>query len=388
MKVETITYLDSSSNYGQVLQAYALQRFLINLGFESEVVRFSGSFSGGGLLAKFRSISLKKLVDLLSGERARRKSELLERQRKDLKRGFQGFIDQYISVTPQFTDISQLRNNPPVADAYICGSDQIWGRPLAEENTAAWFLDFVPEGIPRISYAASIGRELSNDELPILARYLKKFSSIGVREADAADVCKSLGYDAKVVLDPTMLLDADDWLNLASEVSNEANHYLFAYFINIQSASDISWIEMNEWRSSTQLDVRAVYSDGYIPATKIIPNVEPEYLSVPEWLAAIRDASAVATTSFHGTVFSILFHKHFISFPLKGRDRSNARLITLLSALGLKDRIYSPDRSIQEQMEAEIKWDGVDAALDRLKQDSANFIKLSLADTAMQLGQK
>lgn len=387
MKVDTITYLNSSSNYGQILQAYALQRCLQNLGFESEVIRFIGLNSKRSLFAKIHGISVEKLLDFISGKRARRKLDYLERRRRDSMRGFGDFIDQHIRVTRAFDDITQLRNEPPVADAYICGSDQIWGRPLLDNNTAAWFLDFVPEGAPRISYAASIGRELNSDELPLLAGYLDNFHSIGVREKDAAEVCRSLGYDAKVVLDPTMLLETDTWLSLASEVSCARESYLFAYFLNVQRSSDVSWSETQEWLSGEHLGVRAVYSDGYLPARAIIPNVEPEYLSISEWLAAFRDANSVVTTSFHGTAFSILFHRPFISFPLKGRDRSNTRLITLLSSLGLENRIYNPRKSIKEQMKAGIDWDKVDDALAELKAESFNFITTSLASVSPRNGQ-
>lgn len=380
MIIKHITFLDTANNYGQVLQCFALQRYLISLGHDAELIRFNpmkgdslqGNASGlGGIAAVVRKLLQGRLEEKIL---ARRNAIL------DKERDFAGFVSEHIKCTKMYEGIDALRTNPPKAEAYICGSDQIWGKNLLDEENAAWFLNFGDESVRRIAYAPSIGRDYSKEELPAFKRYLSRFQSISTREESAALQCRRLGFKAEVVADPTLLLKGKDYLDLVNNVVESKDEYLFAYILNIRNKEGIFWDEVSRYVSCSNLNVRAVYSSGYYQARKLIPNINPECATIQEWIAAIRDARCVITTSFHGAVFCILLHKPFIVFPLPERKRANDRLTTLLSSLGLCDRMYDPSASFAEQMGRHIAWEKVDGRLDSLRVKSRRYLERALVD--------
>lgn len=376
--IKHITFLDTSNNYGQVLQCYALQRQLIRLGHDAKLIRFRPSKSAvaskdtlgfGEVMTIVRRLVKGGLVEKFL---AKKNATL------DKRRDFVGFISEYISCTKEYDGIGALRENPPEADVYLCGSDQIWGKSLLDEESAAWFLDFGGDEIRRVAYAPSIGREYAAEELPVFKRYLSRLQFVSTREESAAQQCQQLGFRAAVVVDPTLLLRSEDYLDLASGIPESASEYLFAYILNVRDKNDVSWREVSRFVSASKLKIRAVYSSGYYQARSLLPNVEPERATVQEWIAAIRDARYVITTSFHGTVFCILLHKTFIVFPLRGRERANDRLVTLLSNLGLEDRLYTPSTAFKDQMMKPTSWEKVDERLESLRACSRHFLEWSL----------
>lgn len=185
-------------------------------------------------------------------------------------------------------------------------------------------------------------------------------------------------FDAKVVADPTLLLDYRDYLDLKTGIEKDRENYLFAYILNVRSKEDTSWNEIARYVDGSRLSVRAVYSSGCYQARPLIPNIEPELSTVQEWLAAIRDARCVITTSFHGVVFCVLFHTPFVVFSLAGRRRANDRLIALLSHLGLSERLYAPSEPFSRQMNKPIDWDRVDKRLSSLGWASKKFLSQAL----------
>lgn len=351
---------------------------MTHLGYDAELIRYRPKAS---CASKFRMPKIAKIgviVHKLAQGRIREKVLARRNMELDKKRDFNKFVQEHIKCSKEYEGIESLRADPPRATVYLCGSDQIWGKNLLDKESAAWFLDFGDEEVSRIAYAPSIGRDYDEDEIPVFKRYLSRFQSISTREESAAQLCRQLGFKAEVVIDPTLLLDCNDYLDLIGSVEKSEGNYLFAYILNVKNKNDISWREVSKYISDTKLDVRAVYSSGYYQARRLLPGIDPEYLTVQEWIAAIRDANCVITTSFHGAVFCILLNKPFIAFPLLGRKRANDRLLTLLSNLDLTDRLYSPIASFKDQMEKPIAWEKVNRHLDSLRARSRGYLEQAL----------
>ena len=299
-------------------------------------------------------------------------------------RHFDAFRDNNLCLYPSaYSSIDELKSEPPDAEAYIVGSDQVWGFPFDDHNTEGWFLNFGSKDTRRISYAASIGRTLTEKEIPAFARLISKLDYISVREKSAKDLCARCGIESEVVLDPTLLLKAADYEKLIKNerTINPAESYIFAYILNVAFAKDLQWGQIRAYAESKQLPVVPVYSSGYYSQYPIIPNVPAMYPSIPQWLSLVRNAQSVVTSSFHGTVLSILFERPFLSIllPQSRGNRGGDRIETLLRSLGIEDRIFNPKLSFMKQMEAPIDWNLVRERLEVLRGQSLDFIRNSLS---------
>lgn len=316
-------------------------------------------------------------------EKRRTKLELKlknENDRNNPQRQFEKFRQEHLQMTDRiYNSYTELQANPPKADVYITGSDQVWHNPYSEEETKGWFLQFGSNKVKRLSYAASIGRIIEGSELQQLHSFLKRFDAISVREESACQQCKHLGFNAEVCVDPTMLLSVDTYKRMASPQQNAGNAYAFIYVLNVRTSNEVYWPQINEYLKECNLEIKSVTGSGYYQGRELIEGNKNLLATIPEWLSYIEHTQCVFTTSFHGTVFSILMHKPFLTIGLKGKySRSNARMEQLLSALGIPERMFDSRKSVREQMEAPIHWEDVDIKLEQLKSSSLDFLKKNL----------
>ena len=171
MRIGVVTYWSSDDNYGQQLQCFALQQYLISQGHDAFLIKYLPPKRMLTFFEKIlKKVTLQNVANLITGERKKNRkfqaNEMLlkkENEKKNKARHFSDFRRRYIRSTETiYGSISELRQNPPSADIYICGSDQVWNNPILDENTAGWFLDFGEA--KRIAYAVSIGRNISKKE--------------------------------------------------------------------------------------------------------------------------------------------------------------------------------------------------------------------------------
>lgn len=383
MRIGVITYWATSNNYGQVLQCYALQRALISLGHRPYIIRFNPFAKLPTLGERLRGMNAAKLLSVITGQRKKDKAQLAYITKKDFQRDFDSFRSNYLNLSPRiYSSLAELRSDSPVADIYVCGSDQVWHNSLADPETAAWFLDFGTVQ-KRVAYAASIGRTIKDKEIKKFSYYLSKFSSISLRESDATDFCRSIGFkDAQTVLDPTLLLEAADYPVCRTQAGDDSGNYLFAYIVNVTERDALIWNEVGRYSAERGLSVRPVYSSGYRTCVEFLSDEYPsEWPTVPQWLSMICNSDCVVTTSFHGVALSILMHKPFLSIPLGGKKASaNSRVHTLLHSLGLSNRILDNGADFAEKMDSPIDWADVDARLATLRADSRRFLELALCE--------
>jgi hypothetical protein len=246
-------------------------------------------------------------------------------------RQFSKFMFENMSLTELY-NAETIENNPPQADAYICGSDQIWA------GDDAFYLSFAPSNALKIAYAPSFGgmttfpkeKELRMREL------IGKLDKVGMREQSGVDVCRRLGIASAVkVVDPTLLLNKEDYQKI-SITATINKPYAFVYLLG--NPIDISISEISKYVKSKGLEMVYVASQQRIDKH---PKIEP---TINEWLGYISNADLVITNSFHCVVFSLIFHRRFISIPLSdGCRRMNTRIEEILNETHLKQCIAYGD---------------------------------------------
>ena len=225
------------------------------------------------------------------------------------------------------------------------------------------FLKFVPDNVKKIAYAASFGVdtwEYNDKQRTNCAKYANRLDAVSVRESTGIALCKDfLGVDATCVLDPTLLAGADAYKPLLKEKTEE-QEYLFAYILDITPENQ-SYVEC----IAKSKGLKAIIKSADKHAT----------LSVEEWLSMIANSSIVVTDSFHGTVFSILFHREFYS--IVNTARGGTRFSSLLNPLGLDHRMGDVSQ-LQSFGDSPIDWKQVDHSLTQQRRDSMNFLTNAL----------
>lgn len=386
MRIGIVTYWSSSDNYGQQLQCFALQKYLIGLGHDTYLIKYMPTNHIPLWRRIARSIKYRLLVSSEQKEKDKKLKLICERNNLlNCRRGFKEFRDKYIKSTEiVYRNIKELRHNPPDADIYICGSDQVWNNSLKDPDTAGWFLDFGKPTAKRISYAASIGRDIDSSEINRFTKYLKNFNAISVREQKAYALCHQLGFDKSIIaIDPTLLLNSSayDSIVIDSNGTDVAGKpYVFIYTLNIRTAEEIYWDDFQKIIAKGGLQIRSVSSSGYLPARELLPGVQNEQATIPEWLSLIKHSEYVITTSFHGVVFCLLYHKPFYAVLLNNEySKGNDRIISLLEFLHLSNLIVSNSESLKQINFENIDWIDIDAMIALLRQKSTHFIDDTLS---------
>ena len=356
-KVAVQTFWTSRYNYGQILQGYALQRFLLQKGYDAYIIRFDS------LLSKLKEL-------LLTGI----KGKLLTYYRQGELRHFEEFKKnkiQYSSI--RYNTFSKLQNCPPQADFYIVGSDQVWTYMKNIERRKGYLLCFGNRETKKLAYAASFGRNsLEENEIEFYKLALKSFNFIGVREKTGIDICKNLGVQAYWVVDPVVLLLASDWRNLKVSIVNRTTKpNVFLYFL-ANGVQNPAIYKILDSLSSIYTLYYTNSSDSFDKRMNITPTIV-------EWISYVDNCDYVVTDSFHCTLFCIIFNKRFVTIQRYDGDKMNNRLISLLGRLGLMDRyVEAVPEKIKQLFDVEIKWECINKELEMWRAESVSYLLSAL----------
>lgn len=386
MKIGIITLWQSNDNYGQQLQCWALQQALLKLGHEPYLIRYDIDGRFNNKKKPFwkkilKSVLLyplfKKLMRINKDKVAKRLKSYNATRNKE--RRFDEFRDvNIIQSNTLYKSLKDLQDNPPQADAYIVGSDQVWAHLLSNYENRVMFLDFGDARVKRIAYAPSFSMQDYPYHLKdSLKENLSRFDYLSVREETGLRICERLGFSAKVVLDPTMLLDSNDYYQISTNEENGT--YIFLYYLNIQNAEEVKWDELKSFANKNNLKIVATTASGYVQGREIFDGVDYQYATVRQWINLIKNARLVVTTSFHGVVLSILHHTPFVYFPITGKfSRGNNRVSDLCSMLGLSERIWNEDTNYETIVSKSIDWNLIDSILGQERNKSLNYLQSSL----------
>lgn len=307
-----IRTLPLRNNYGGVLQNYALQKVLLKLHHTVETL------DAGIEPCPWWIYCLSWLKTcLLLFTKKRRPFARIKKPEKMLE-NFEFFIKSNLRTIKIAENKGEKKKSLAKADAIVVGSDQVW-RPKYSNNIYEAFLrDVKKKSIKRIAYAASFGVnewEYTAKQTRVCSALAKKFDFISVREESGVKLCKEyLGVNAVWVLDPTLLLEKLDYLDLCKNVPESSEKYLAAYVLGMNENVKR---ECEEKAKERGLILKMFSADSNASYT------------IPEWLAMFRDASYVVTDSFHGSVFSIIFGKEFKC--IYNESRGAARFESLLN---------------------------------------------------------
>ena len=371
MRIGIIT-LPLYTNYGGILQAYALQTILERMGHEVWIeYRRNNKYN----IRKYIRPILLFILSLFFS-RVRRIYIPTEREENIIGQYVNQFVFKYINRTVPIYTRSKKLLKPYKFEAFVVGSDQIW-RPRYSRGLTNAFLDFTEgENVKRISYAASFGTdvwEFTRRQTKKCARLIKKFDAVSVREDSAVLLCKKyLGVDAIHLLDPTLLLKKENYLRLIDRN------------IQISKIEPVLFVYILDNSYEKQKIVETVSSTLSLNAVSIMPHkrfeeVGSKYIDecvfppVSDWLKGFECAKYIITDSFHGTVFSIIFNKPFIVVANKGRGLS--RFTSLLKKFGLENRlIYSIKELSEEIIYSPIDFDRVNNIRNKEIEKSLRFL--------------
>ena len=366
MKIDIIT-IHTVCNYGTVLQAYATQQTMGKMGYQTEIINY------------WRDNNEVKYVvkRVLEGSTFWNRNHftrllftiLKERDLVNARRKFDEFIEKYLVLSmKKYTSIEELREDPPKADVYCTGSDQTWNSEYNNGIDLPFYLEFVPENAKRISYAASIGLEdFPREEKTHICNLLKKYSNISVREFSAKRILNNMGFnDVTVLIDPTLVLSKNEWIKIMDQRLIKKK-YVLIYQLN----KDKKLIEYAQtYAKKRGCEVAYITQSHYNKPRGCRTVVLP---TVGQFLSLFCYTELVVTDSFHGTAFSLNFERNFIAYL---PNMYGNRIESLLSLLGLKDRIIS-DYSTQQL--DEIDYQKVGENLKVLREANIEFLTKTLS---------
>jgi len=360
-KVALLT-LHRVKNYGSVLQTLATQELLKGLGWNVEVTDYwrpdlTDSIDEIAERMGWGSPVRRRVYRLVWGRWATRNRDV-----------FTGFLNAEVTLSPRsYVGYEELKTDPPVADAYVVGSDQVWNDDYNVGGSEPFFLAHAPSGAPRVAFASSFGKpELNDAERDLVRAHLNRFTAVSVREMSAVGLLAAHGVEATPVADPTLAVSPDLWARVAgSPVVSDP--YVLVYRLN--ASAEFSRV------------VKSVAASLGVPAKRIALKtrrksnatrvVQP---SVYEFVSLFRQATHVVTDSFHGTVFSLVFRRPFtVVLPPKYGER----LRSILSIVGLEDRIVAAGAPPRLD---DINWEPVDISLREYRESTHAFLARAMSN--------
>lgn len=382
MKKVGIITIVKVNNYGAELQAFALQKRLESAGFQAEIIdylyyknwRYKDTKESrpfipislkGWILywVKYRAVNfmIDKVFTIFNGNIRRR----LER--------FSSFHKEYSRFSKEFRSYPALYRERMNYDVYMVGSDQVWN-PSASSSIEPYFLTFAPKSSKKISYASSFGVSFIEEGLQDrFSGLLNNIDEISVREESGVQLVKQLtGRDAALVVDPTLLLTSAEWVEYEKLYPNMPERYMLIYQLSESEVIIDLGKSISEKRKIPVFRVckKAFYENQYPGVQNILDAGPSEFL----WL--IHNAECIITNSFHGTAFSVNYHKPFFTV-LSNKKKNNVRMESLLRALKLQNRLIYEESYNFDDIELNVNnifTNEVDNRLNELRESSLNFL--------------
>lgn len=373
MKVGILTHFHKSINYGGVLQAYALCKFVNNAGHDCRQILYIPSVASITNSSLTIKDAFRKIVSRFSKKLHKKKNCRIKAR---MERLFVDFRESVPHTDREYTR-ADIADTNEIFDAFITGSDQVWN-PIWYDPT--YFLDFVKDDIPKISYASSIGvSELDDEQKKVFKKHLTSFRALSVREKSAASALTPLvERKLDVSVDPTLLLSIDDWNEIATEQKIK-ERYVFLYVLgdDIKVRKLAAEFAKHKGMKLVMIpDLLGAYrrKDRRIQAHKILDATPGDFISL------IKHANYIFTDSFHACVFSLLYKKQFFAFQRDKTIKMESRIQNLTQNFRCPERFLgNTEREVRYLLNMKsIDYTYSNDDLEREKQKSMNFLESSL----------
>lgn len=368
MRIALLSF-HNAANYGASLQAYALQKFLSDEGYDCEYINYVNTSRAHEYSMSWHIWDSLRHGKLASAMAYTLGSPFLSLRKYRFNRFYKKYLRKTEKVYRTSKEVSSLNS---AYDRFIVGSDQVWN-PACNGDDYAFLLDFVEDSRKKISYSSSFGVSSVDDRhREGYRKNLSSFHSLAVRESIGSEIIMALtGREAHVVLDPVMLLTKEQWLQLVPSGWRKEK-YVFSYTNRDSQMSDFlkTGYSMNEKK-------HYVLSRYTRPQDFISPNVRVKYCMSPqEFVSVIANAELVVSASFHCLAMSIILNKPFVAI-LTGDKGKDERPLNLLRSLGLEDRILTTDMMATD-IEKPINWRAVNNQIKMLKKSSIEYLKKAI----------
>lgn len=328
-KIGIITLYHNSQNYGGLLQAYALVHYLNGLGYTAEQIDFDNVRTD--LISRLK----KNLKTLGKRESTPAVDEDILKKLNIRESCLKKYREENIPHSSKVYNYSNINELNRDYDIFICGSDQIWNYRRSD----AYYLQFAEESKIKFSFSAGMSNVLLNKkDRKWTISALEKLDGISVREEEIIKNLKGINKEITVTVDPTLLVDAEDWKNVEIQPSVSSNKYLLCYFLS----PDLSMRKMaQEYATLKKLKIVTVpnINKSCINADKDFGDIQLIELSPPMLLGYIDNADAIITDSFHITLFSCLFNKYVYTFSRSEHPEMSPRITNLLKLFGRNSRL-------------------------------------------------
>lgn len=350
------------------MQLYALQKaiekagheaYTIQLRIEPKTLKERVTYIAKGIISKYL---LRRPATPFRKFPTKRQMDIMDANTWD-------FINCHCKLTKYIPSVDTLSGLAEEYDIFVVGSDQVWRRRYSI-HIPSFFFSFLPDGKKRVAYAASFGISKNDygEELTKTCKYLlNKFDAVGVRERTAVNLCQEVfGKKADLVLDPTLLLTKEDYIQLIEDKNVgdvPSKPFLLLYVIDtVPQKTEVA----EKLAKEKSLEVYCIKPlDFKVVGTRHLKDCVYPHIST--WLYAFSNASYIVTDSFHGTAFSIIFEKPFLTFGNVSRGLD--RMVTLLDLCGLSDRLYG-----DSFLEKEINYNLVSERLEEERKKSMRFL--------------
>ena len=374
-----IAYTEGHNNYGTSLQGYAMLKKIQQLGYEVEVIHYVKQLS---TIQKIKFVAnairageWKSIVARLTAKRTLKKYPQYAAGIAKRTKAVNAYkAKKLLPLFHTYVGYDALHKGSLNYDAVVVGSDQVW-TPMSLPNKFFNLL-FVDDSVHKIAYASSFGvSEIPSFQRKETGLYLDRFYRIGVREERGKEIVEELSHQkATVVADPTLLLTREEWeAEISDARPNESEPYIFCYFLGTNQEARKA---ANLLRTQTGYKIITIrHMDEYVPEDELFGDEAPYNVDPNDFVKYISRAAYVCTDSFHCTVFSILFHRQFMTFyrfAATNKTGRNSRIDSLFNILGLQDRLYIGNISI---IGNPIAYDKVDKRLKGLRENSLEFLK-------------
>ena len=374
-----------TKNYGSQLQVLATLKKIEELGFETEIIRYKKKISPTFIVQTLpRLFNIPFIQAKINSKKKRNRIDKHDQLRDDVKKRndrFNKFVtDYFTNLSEQYNGWESLvRKSNQNYDTFLCGSDQLW----LPHNLGSHFytLEFANDDKKKVAYATSFGvSEIPNNLKKGYKKFLNRFQFLSTREIAGQEIIKELtGKNAKVVCDPTLLFNSEQWMKILPEEKVISEKYIFCYFLG----------DNNEHRNQAEIlsqktgykIVTIPFLDNFVERDLTFGDYKMFDIDTKDFVNLIRNAEYVLTDSFHGSIFSIFNHKKFITFNryTSGKGSRNSRIDSLCHLLNLNDRRF--EKNILDNIFNDIDYDNVEIKLNELRNASISYLIDSLGAT-------
>lgn len=372
-------------NYGSMLQAYATQQVLDNMGIENETINIDENVDFANGKKKYYMTQITNFT-FIKSKLGMIKLKFDKKLKKDLGKNISirdkkyKEFEQKFKLTAPYKTYSELTEKCKDYSSVLVGSDQLW---LPVNVVADYYtLNWVPDDVNKISLATSFGVSTVPDKYKdSYKKFLDRIENLSVRESAGVKLVSELSNkEATLVCDPTLLLTKQEWMEIQQEERIIKDKYILCYFLgnNIEHRKFAERLKEKTGYKIVSLN----HADEYVKYSDIFADETPYDIGPAEWINLIRNAEYVCTDSFHGTVFSLINNTKFFTFERYSNKNSkvstNSRIYSLLEIVNLKERILSGTENVEDVLKYNIDFDKVNTKLADFRNESKAFLEKAL----------